>query len=197
MTKLMKLTGVLAIGAMVVLGGCAGEVDDSAMADGHSEHDGHDHSGHDHDHDHGSETASVPSEELKDAVLTTGAPAQVVSVAQAKGAAADGQEVTIEGRLKDFVSGKAAFTVVDGSIKSCIEEGDGCATPWDYCCVAPNKLAENSATVKIVDAAGEIREGTLKGVNSIDNLSTVVVTGKAVKDVTGNLTIAASNVYVR
>ena len=58
MKSFMKITGVLAIGAMVALGGCASEVDDTAMADGHSEHDGHDHS--DHDHDHAAETASAP-----------------------------------------------------------------------------------------------------------------------------------------
>ena len=195
MTKFMKLAGVFALGAMVALGGCAGESKDEHASAEHHEHDGHDHSGHDHD-DHGAEAAATPSPELKSVVLTSGAPAQVIGVAQAREAQPD-QEVTVEGRLKDFVSGKAAFTVVDGAIKSCIEMGDGCETPWDYCCIAPNTLASNSATVKLVDAEGDILDGQLKGVNSIDNLSTVVVTGKVEKDPTGNLTIAANQVYLK
>jgi hypothetical protein len=134
---------------------------------------------------------------LKALVLETGAPTQVVGVSQARSSAPDGEEVVVEGRLKDFVTGKAAFTMVDGSIKSCLEEGDGCSTPWDYCCTAPNELAAKSATVKLVGADGKILDGNLKGVNSIDNLSTVVVTGKVEKDATGNMTIAASKVYLK
>lgn len=193
MIKFHKIAGVFALGAMVALGGCASDAGDEQASAEHHENDGHDHSG----HDHGSETAAAPSPELKSVVLTEGAPTQVIGVAQARDAAQPDQEVTIEGRLKDFVSGKAAFTVVDGAIKSCIEEGDGCTTPWDYCCVAPNKLAENTATVKIVDAEGKLLDGNLEGVNSIDNLSTVVVTGKIETDPTGNVAIAAQKVYLK
>ncbi len=194
MMKFTKLAGVFALGAMVALGGCAGESGDEHASAEHHENDGHDHSGHDHASE--AEAEATPSPELKSVVLTSGAPSQVIGVAQAKEAQPD-QEVTVEGRLKDFVSGKAAFTVVDGAIKSCIEMGDGCETPWDYCCIAPNTLASNSATIKLVDAEGKILDGQLKGVNSIDNLTTVVVTGKVEKDPTGNLTIAANQVYVK
>lgn len=190
MFSISKIAGVLALSMLVSLAGCNKE---AAEVAGHSEHDGHDHSG----HDHADENHVASSTELKAIVLDSGAPTQVVGVSQARSTAPDGEEVTVEGRLKDFVTGKAAFTMVDGGIKSCLEEGDECATPWDYCCTAPGKLAENSATVKLIGADGKILDGNLKGVNSIDNLSTVVVTGKVEKDDRGNMTIAANKVYLK
>ncbi len=195
MLNVTKMAGVLALGLLVGLAGCAKESAEGTDVAGHSEHDGHDHSG--HDHDHAGEDQPAPSPELKAIVLDTGAPTQVVGVSQARSSTPDGEEVTVEGRLKDFVAGKAAFTIVDGSLKSCLEEGDECPTPWDYCCTAPNEVAAKSATVKLIDAEGKVLNGNLKGVNSIDNLSTVVVTGKVEKDATGNMTIAANKVYLK
>jgi hypothetical protein len=192
MTGFSKYAGVLAIGALVAMAGCAKEAGEDTDVAAHSEHDGHDH---DHDHDH--DSVAAPSPELKPLVVEGGAPAQVVGVSQARNTVPDGEPVVVEGRLKDFVSGKAAFTMVDGAIKSCIEMADGCATPWDYCCIAPNVLASNTATVQLVGADGKMLDGNLQGVNSIDNLSTVVVTGKAKKDPDGNMTIAADKVYLR
>src|SRR5690606_24156050 len=142
----------------------------------------------DHGHDHGE-----PSPELAAVVLTSGAPAQAIGVADARTSAQSGQDVTVEGKLKDFVTNKAAFTFVDGSIKSCADmEGDACKTPWDYCCVAPEKLKNNTATVKLVNAEGKLLDGNLEGVNNLNHLSTVVVSGKTEKDESGNLTIVAS-----
>lgn len=193
-------------GLTLFCAGCSKEVDESG--DGHSHNDGHDHShdGHDHDHDHHDHDghdhdhdhpATTPSAELTSVVLSSGAPSNFVGVAHARTTANNGDEVVVEGRLKDFNTGKAAFTMVDGSIKSCLEEGDGCKTPWDYCCASPAKLRDNTATVKLVDAQGKLLDGNLKGVNKLDNLTTVVVQGRAEKDEAGNLAIAAANVYIK
>ena len=180
-----KLAAILSLAAMVALAGCASNGDNTeANADS-------------------ANTEAVadapPSPELQPLVVKADPPANQVGVSMARNSAADGQEVVVEGRLKDFVNGKAAFTMVDGSIPSCLEDGmaESCPTPWDYCCVAPQKLAANSATVKLIGTDGETLAGNLKGVNSIDNLSTVVVTGKAEKDDAGNLTIAATKVYLK
>lgn len=199
MTKVAKLAGIFALGAMVALAGCSKEagVDTAEVHTADDGHDHGDHEGHDHGDHEGHEHAAAPSDNLKPVVLTSGAPAEVQQVAAVRNAETAGQTVTVEGRLKDFVNGKAAFTLVDGSIKSCLEEGDECKTPWDYCCVAPTKLAENQAMVKLVDANGELLEGNLEGVNDLDHLTTVVVTGKAEKDAEGNVTIAANNVYIK
>lgn len=186
MIRVNTWLGIIALGATVALSGCAKEVENESEA--HADHSGHDHE---------TTAAGEPSPELKQFVVTEGAPAAVVGVAQARQSVPDGETIALEGRLKDFVSGKAAFTVVDGRIKSCIEMSDGCETPWDYCCIPQDVMSSNTATVTLVDAEGKMLDGNLQGVNSIDNLSTVVVTGKVNKDPDGNMTVAADKVYLR
>lgn len=184
MMKLKKLSGVLALAAMVALAGCAGDsAEESSSSDAATEVS--------------SAPAAPPSPELKPLVVTAEAPTNQVGVAMAK-EAPTGEDVVVEGRLSEFIEGKAAFTMVDGSIDSCADmEEDHCPTPWDYCCVPPKKLSANSATVTLVDDAGKVLDGNLQGVNSIDHLSTVVVTGKLQKDEAGNVTIAANKVYLK
>lgn len=182
MTPSFKIAGVFAMAGMLALTGCSGN-DTSQTAEPGTEN----------------VSQAPPSPELEPLVVKGNTPANQVGVAMARESVQDGQDVIVEGRLKDFVQGKAAFTIVDGSIPPCGEDGmeDHCPTPWDYCCVAPTKVAANSATVKLVGNEGNLLDGNLQGVNSIDNLSTVVVTGKAQKDEAGNLTIAANKVYLK
>lgn len=183
MMELKKLAGALSLAAMVALAGCAGDsAEENASADGATEVS--------------SAPAAKPSPELMPLVVKADPPPNQVGVAIAKEAPA-GDDVVVEGRLKDFIEGKAAFTMVDGSIDSCADmEDDHCPTPWDYCCVPPKKLTANTATVTLVDEAGKVLDGNLQGVNSIDHLTTVVVTGKLQKDEAGNVTIAANQVYL-
>ena len=52
--------------------------------------------------------------------------------------AKDQDDVVIVGRIggseKPWVDGRAAFSIVDPSLKSCTECGsDDCPKPWDYC----------------------------------------------------------------
>lgn len=186
MSHVRKLSSMVVFCAAMALAGCAGESSTESADAGHE------------GHDHAAETATAPpSPELKPLVAESGAPSQFVGVAKARETAADGSDVVVVGRLKDFVAGKAAFTMVDGAIPSCLEDDSECDTPWDYCCIAPAKIAANSATVKLIGEDGNLLDGNLQGVNSIDHLSTVVVTGKAQKDETGNLTIAANKVYLQ
>lgn len=175
--------GVFALTAMLALAGCGGGSDSQTDVDTSAT----------------GVAKAPPSPELEPLVVKGNAPANQIGVSMARESAEDGQAVTVEGRLQDFVEGRAAFTIVDGSIPPCGEDGmeDLCPTPWDYCCVAPARLAANKATVKLVDPEGKLLEGNLQGVNSIDNLSTVVVTGKVEKDESGNLTIAADKVFLK
>lgn len=144
------------------------------------------------------EDVPPPSPELQPYVVHDPAPAEVISVSAARNDTENDQDVIVEGRLKDFVRGRAAFTIVDGTIESCLEmHEDMCPTPWDYCCIPPNKLSSNMAIVQIISEEGEPLAGNLQGVNSIDHLSTVVVTGKINKDETDNVTIVANKVYLR
>ena len=59
-------------------------------------------------------------------------------VIKAKETAKDDEEVVVVGRIggreKPWVEGRAAFSIVDPSLKSCLEVGyDNCLKPWDYC----------------------------------------------------------------
>ena len=59
-------------------------------------------------------------------------------VIKVREAAQDGDDVVIVGRIgggeNPWIEGRAAFSIVDVSLKSCAEVGsDNCPKPWDYC----------------------------------------------------------------
>jgi hypothetical protein len=145
------------------------------------------------------EPTATPSPELKPLVAEGNAPAGAIGVAKARQTTKSGDNIVMVGRVKDFVDGKAMFTMMDSSIPSCADEpGDTCSTPWDYCCEPKDKITSNSATVKLVKAGTEeVLPGTIQGVNSLDHLTTVVVEGKADRDDAGNLVVAANKVYLK
>jgi hypothetical protein len=143
--------------------------------------DGHDHShdGHDHDHDHAPKTAAEP---LPAGLQLAAAPAGAVDVKALKPAAKEGDEVVIRGRigtLTPFVEGYAAMTIVDPSLVPCneMEMEDGCKTPWDYCCTAPEEITASSATIQVVGADGRPLRSDLSAAG-YKPLSWVVVKGK-------------------
>jgi hypothetical protein len=115
--------------------------------------------------------------------------------------AKDGGEVVLVGRIggqdDPWVEGRAAFSVVDPSIKSCIDMGDNCPKPWDYCCTDQETLAASKALVKVVDEQGELVKAHARDLLKVKELQTVVVRGKAQRDSAGNLTVLASGIYVR
>lgn len=115
--------------------------------------------------------------------------------------AQDGDNVVITGRIggstNPWIDGRLAFSIVDGSLKACSDiPGDGCKTPWDYCCET-DKLPGATALVKIVDADGKLLSGDAKQTLNVKELSRVVVKGKAQRDDDGNLTVVADSVYVK
>jgi hypothetical protein len=129
--------------------------------------------------------------------LTTTEPAGAVGVAAAK--TGTDESITVVGRIggseKPFVDGIAAFTIVDPQIEPCGKE-EGCPTPWDYCC-SQDKMKDNLATVKVVDAKGAPVSGNAKELLNVKELSTVVIQGKRQSDAEGNLTILASKIFVK
>ncbi len=130
-------------------------------------------------------------------VLAT-APADAIGVRALRDAMPREGEVKVLGRVKDFVDGRAMFTIVDASVPSCADRpGDNCTTPWDYCCEEPKSLARNTATVEFHGDDDAIVRARVKGVSGIDHLTRVVVVGKAVQDSAGNLTIRASGLGVQ
>ena len=131
-------------------------------------------------------------------VVTT-EPDGAVPVGKARETAEDKQTVTlvgvIGGSTEPFVDGLAAFTIVDPRVPYCAAE-EGCPTPWDYCCTQ-DQVKDNIATVKIVDDTGKPVADDARKLLGVKELSTVVVQGTADRDDQGNLTVAATGVFVR
>jgi hypothetical protein len=126
-------------------------------------------------------------------------PAGAVGVGEARKGPADDAEITIVGRIggsdKPFVSGLAAFTIVDPKVAPCAPD-EGCPTPWDYCC-GQSDVKENIATIKLIDATGKPLAQDARELLGVKELATVVVRGTAKRSEDGNLTVLAKQVYVR
>src|SRR5262245_50335063 len=116
-------------------------------------------------------------------------PAGAKGVLDVKKQAKDGDEIVVVGKIggseKPF-TGRAAFTIVDMSLKSCSDrEGDNCPIPWDYCCEPPDELAKATVLVKFVDESGKTLEQDAKESMNIKELQTVVVRGIARRNDSG------------
>lgn len=131
--------------------------------------------------------------------LVTAKPEGATPVGVARQSLADGDSATligiIGGSTKPFVEGLAAFTIVDEKIPYCAAD-EGCPTPWDYCCTQ-DQVKDNIATIKIVDASGNAVAADARQMLGISELSQVIVSGTAQRDEQGNLTLAASTIYVK
>lgn len=110
------------------------------------------------------------------------------------------EEVVMVGRIggsrDPWINGRAAFSIVDPSLKACSDiPGDKCPVPWDYCC--ESNVADSKALVKVVDADGKLVPVDARKLLSVQELETVVVRGKAQRDDEGNLTVLATGIYVK
>lgn len=145
---------------------------------------------------------SAPTEaESTSEHLLTSEPAGAKEVIQARKSAKDDEEVILVGRIggseNPWIQGRAAFSIVDNSLKACSDiPGDGCDKPWDYCCET-DKLPTAMALIKFVDEEGNLIKSDARKLLNLKELQTVVVKGKAKRDDTGNLTVFASGIFVR
>ena len=122
-----------------------------------------------------------------------------MEVADARKSAKADEAIAIVGRIggsgEPFVDGVAAFTVVDLKVAYCSAD-EGCPTPWDYCCTQ-DQVKDNIATVKLVDAEGKPVTDDARKLLGVKELSVVVAEGTARRDESGNLTLAATKIFVR
>lgn len=128
-------------------------------------------------------------------------PTEVSTVIEARESSEDGADVVLVGRIggsvNPWVEGRAAFSIVDPSLKACSDiPGDECKIPWDYCCET-HKLPTSTALVKFVDEEGRALKSDARELLSLKELQTVVVRGKAKRDEAGNLTVLANGLFVR
>jgi hypothetical protein len=155
----------------------------------------------------GGQTGEATSAAKSPASLPAGtvlaqAPEGAVNVAEAKTTAQKGDKITVRGRIggkvKPFVADRAVFQLVDASIPTCIDKhGDGCPTPWDYCCEPKDQVTAKSATVQLTGPDGKPLELNLNGVSGIEPMAMVVVRGEVADKPNENVMIInAEGVYV-
>ncbi|KAF0247393.1 MAG: hypothetical protein FD167_3206 [bacterium] len=134
-----------------------------------------------------------------DKLVVSTEPTGASSVVETKAKVKDGEEVIVHGRVKDFVKGYAVFTIADTSMKACIDNPeDACTTPWDYCCNPKEKIEKSVATVQLSDGGSAPIKSEIEGFRGLQRLSSyVTVKGKAKRDEAGNLTIIASNIFIK
>jgi len=132
--------------------------------------------------------------------LVEAAPADAVSVKQAKASSEAGDTITmrgrIGGRMEPIAGDSPVFTVMDLSVPSCADIGeDHCPKPWDYCCEAPESVRENAATVQIIGADGTPVSTSLTDAG-LAPLDEVIVMGRVgARPSPDTLTIQASQVH--
>lgn len=169
----MKLLNLMCVGMLLIVSGCS----NSQVAQT----------------DKGAERSSNSQ------YIALSEPAGAVAVGEARQSVKHDEAVVLVGLIggsrKPFVDGLAAFTIVDSKVPYCAAE-EGCPTPWDYCCTQ-DQVANNIATIKLVDEAGKPVMSDARELLNVKELSTVVVQGTAQRDDQGNLTVAASRVFVR
>ena len=124
-------------------------------------------------------------------------PASVKGVIDVREKAKDGDEVVVVGRVggssKPFTEGRAAFLLVDDSIKPSTE----CDCPWDYCETEKKVLVAARLSVKFVEADGKTVATGARGMFGIKELSTVVIQGKVQRDDKDNVIVVARSIFVR
>lgn len=134
-----------------------------------------------------------------DKLIVSIEPTPTSNVIETKSKVKDGEEVIVHGRVKDFVKGYAVFTIADTSMKACVDNPEeSCPTPWDYCCNPKEKIQKSVATVQLTSDGTTPIKTEIEGFRGLQRLSSyVTVKGKAKRDEAGNLTIIASNLFIK
>jgi hypothetical protein len=137
--------------------------------------------------------------------LLASEPETSLGVREARQSVVDQDEIIVVGRiggaLNPWVDDRAAFQIVDTSLKACSDDKPegahtSCPTPWDYCCES-DKLPTSMALVQFADQDGKVLRQDARSLFDVVELQTVVVQGMARRDDAGNLTIVADRMFIR
>ena len=120
---------------------------------------------------------------LSPTLIVAKLPANALGVVAARQSVHAGADVIISGfvggRVDPFVDGRAVLTLGDAKeLQTCDKEGEGCQSPWDACCEAPEKINASIATIQVIDADGQVVKTGLKGFGGIQELAMLTVKGK-------------------
>lgn len=112
-------------------------------------------------------------------------------VPEARNTFKPGEKVVLTGLIMGvahpFVEGRAVFVLGDEeTITPCDDmddkADDHCETPWDACCDPADIRANGTVTIQILDDSGKPAHAGLKGVNGLNELSRVTVSGTVAKN---------------
>jgi hypothetical protein len=154
---------------------------------------------------HTTDTASGSSTQFSSVdgsrYLLSEEPDDAIGVIEARESAVDGVPITVVGRIggtiSPWVSGRAAFTLIDDSLMLVAEGSDTCECQicTGDCCAA--ERARATMLVKILDEKGRILEIDSRRLLGLAENEMVVVCGKATKDKSGNVALIADAVFIR
>jgi hypothetical protein len=165
----------------------------AALAAGCDFHNGHGPAGPGPEGGGPSDQAAV---EAGKAFLLGSEPAGPKGVRDVRKDAKNGEEVVLVGRVggldKPFTEGRAAFLVVDPSLKP-----SNCECPWDYCDCGEDELTAARLNVKFVGPDGKTLKADAREMFQIKELTTVVVKGKLSRDDKDNVSVTATGIFVR
>jgi len=128
-------------------------------------------------------------------------PDGAMGVIEARDSAKDGEPIVVVGRIggaaNPWIEGRAAFTLLDASMAMVAEgadneEGEICL---DDCCA--EERGKCTTLVKVVDGDGKLVAADSRQLLGVSADDTVVVSGTASKDASGNFTVLAQGVFVR
>ena len=148
-------------------------------------------------------TPQAKSAPLPSDLFLASAPGDFKELDAVRQSAKDGEAVTVRarvgGRRDVFSADRAVMTVADANLTSCDKiPGDDCKTPWDYCCLDGDKLAEHVASVQVNGADNKPLHGTLKDAGGLAPLKEVIIVGTVQKSVDGKVvTINANRIFVK
>jgi hypothetical protein len=146
-------------------------------------------------------TKSAAPASLPAGFFLTKQPDGAKTVEEVKASAKTGDNIVIRGRIggskSPFVEGRAVFTLMGSGLKACSDNPeDKCSAPWDYCCETPEAIAKHSATIQVVDSAGNVLRMNLKGEKGLKELSEVIIEGTVKQTTDKLLVINATRLFI-
>ena len=150
-----------------------------------------------------STNGDAPSAHPLASVLISDAPANPISVIEARKNPTAGTEVVVSGDImgKDpvFVPNRALLTLGDPNVLTTCNRrpDDECPKPWDACCDDEDVRNQSIITVQVLDADGKLVKSGLKGLGDMKELSSLIVKGTVADGSNANnLIITATAIHI-
>jgi len=186
-----RIAGLIALSmAVATIGGCNDTTSNGAGASENKQHGGV-----------ASTSPATTGASVPDGLFLTAIPENATSLSQAKAEASVGDQVIFEarigGRTAPFTEGAAVFLVADRVLLTCAERhGEGCPTPWDYCCEQKEDLLANMGTIQIVNKDGRPIASSVEGVSGLTAMAKIIVVGTVSQSDGPTFVVNASGIYI-